>query len=101
MATMPETKLTPTPVKSLHFDRSNPRLAEYGVSTETTEDDILDILWDAMDVMELVQSIAASGFFPHEALVVSREHNKNIVIVNHASQRISWHVHTRNWLPKI
>lgn len=80
MATMPETKLTPTPVKSLHFDRSNPRLAEYGVSNETTEDDILDILWDAMDVMELVQSIAASGFFPHEALVVSREHNKNIVI---------------------
>ena len=80
MATMPETKLTPTPVKSLHFDRSNPRLAEYGVSAETTEDDILDILWDAMDVMELVQSIAASGFFPHEALVVSREHNRNIVI---------------------
>lgn len=80
MATMAETKLILTPVTSLHFDRSNPRLAEYGISTETTDDDILVILWEAMDVMELVQSIASSGFFPHEALVVSREHNRNIVI---------------------
>ncbi|OAH98485.1 hypothetical protein A1353_02310 [Methylomonas methanica] len=33
-----------------------------------------------MDVRELVQSIAASGFFPHEALIVAFEQDKNIVI---------------------
>lgn len=75
---------TPTPtemlVKDLHFDRSNPRLAEYGISDQTTDDEILVTLWEAMDVRELVQSIAASGFFPQEALIVAREKNKNIVI---------------------
>lgn len=67
-------------VRDLHFDRANPRLAEYGVSESATDDEILAILWDAMDVRELVQSIAASGFFPHEALVVAKEGGKNIVI---------------------
>ena len=77
-------KTTPTSetvkVKDLHFDRSNPRLAEYGISPRSTDEEILVILWDAMDVRELVQSIAASGFFPQEALIVARENDKNIVI---------------------
>lgn len=68
------------PVKDLHFDRSNPRLAEYGILPQATDDEVLVVLWDAMDVRELVQSIAASGFFPHEALIVAREHDKNVVI---------------------
>lgn len=64
----------------LHFDRKNPRLAEYGIEDSTQEEEILKILWDAMDVQELVQSISASGFFPHEALIVTNEDDKNIVI---------------------
>ncbi|TAJ91534.1 MAG: hypothetical protein EPO31_15170 [Gammaproteobacteria bacterium] len=68
------------PVKELHFDRLNPRLAEYGVRPETTDKEIQEILWDAMDVRELVQSIAASGFFRHEPIIVAKEKNKNIVI---------------------
>jgi len=78
MATTPDVKLSP--VKSLYFDKANPRLAEYGVTDTTSEEQILRILWDAMDVKELVQSIAASGFFPHEALIVAKEQGKNIVI---------------------
>jgi hypothetical protein len=70
----------PFKVKNLHFDHKNPRLAEYGIEEKTPEPEILKILWDAMDVQELVQSIAASGFFPHEALIVTKEHGKNIVI---------------------
>lgn len=73
-------KAEPMAVSDLHFDRTNPRLAEYGVSPTATDEEILAILWDAMDVRELVQSIAASGFFPHEALVVAKEDGKNIVI---------------------
>lgn len=64
----------------LHFDYENPRLAEYGISRATPEEDILKILWDAMDVRELVQSISASGFFEQEALIVSKEDGQCIVI---------------------
>jgi hypothetical protein len=67
-------------VSSLEFDRENPRLKEYGIEPGTTEEEILKILWDAMDVMELVQSIAASGFFQHEALIVAKEGGVNVVI---------------------
>ena len=66
--------------KDLHFDVKNPRLAEYGIDEATSERNILNILWDSMDVQELAQSIAASGFFPHEALIVAKENGKNIVI---------------------
>jgi hypothetical protein len=38
------------------------------------------MLWEAMDVRELVQSIAASGFFPHEALIVAEEDGRHVVI---------------------
>jgi hypothetical protein len=65
---------------TLHFDFANPRLAEYGIDEGFTEIDILEILWSAMDVMELVQSISASGFFPHETLIVTTENGKDIVI---------------------
>jgi hypothetical protein len=66
--------------KDLHFDHKNPRLAEYGITSKTPESEILKILWDAMDVRELVQSIAASGFFPHEALIITREGSRDIAI---------------------
>lgn len=72
--------VVPTKVSDLHFDYENPRLAEYGITKATPEGEILKILWDAMDVRELVQSISASGFFPHEALIVAKEDGKNIVI---------------------
>jgi len=72
--------VVPTKVSDLHFDYENPRLAEYGITKATPEDEILMILWEAMDVRELVQSISASGFFPHEALIVAKEDGRNIVI---------------------
>lgn len=75
-----ELKVVQEKVRDLHFDHENPRLAEYGITIDTPEDDILKILWDAMDVRELVQSISASGFFPHEALIVAEENGKKIVI---------------------
>lgn len=68
------------PTDSLHFDLRNPRLAEYGIEDSLDEGKVLEILWDAMDVMELVQSIAASGFFDHEALIVATEDGKDVVI---------------------
>lgn len=68
------------PIVDLHFDRQNPRLAEYGILPDTSDQEILKILWDEMDVMELVQSMCASGFFQHEALIVAEESGKWVVI---------------------
>jgi hypothetical protein len=67
-------------VDALHFDYKNPRLIEYDITSRTTEDEILVILWEAEDVQELVQSIAASSYFPTEALIVVEENDRYVVI---------------------
>lgn len=66
--------------RDLTFDRQNPRLPEYDLGPHASEEDIVRILWEAMDVRELVMSIAASGFFPHEPVIVVKEDEKNVVI---------------------
>lgn len=75
-----ESKIQKIKTDTLCFDHVNPRLAEYGVDGGLSESDILEILWEAMDVQELVQSISASGFFEHEAIIVAKENGKNVVI---------------------
>ena len=68
------------PVSELRFDCRNPRLAEYGITERTKEDEIISILWDAMDVQELVQSIVASGYFEQEPLIVTKE-KRNLIVI--------------------
>ena len=71
-------EITWMPVSDLAFDRKNPRLAEFEISTK--ESDLIKFLWEAMDVRELMLSIAASGYFKHEPVIVVNEHGKNVVI---------------------
>ena len=66
------------PVSDLAFDLKNPRLAEFDIVDR--EADIIKVLWDTMDVQELVLSIAASGYFKHEPVIVCRERGRNVVI---------------------
>lgn len=73
-------EITPVEVSDLAFDIKNPRLSEFDLSASCTDEEMIRLLWDAMDVEELVFSIAASGFFRHEPLIVAREDGKNIVI---------------------
>lgn len=68
------------PTDQLTFDRKNPRLIEFSISSKTPESEIVSILWDAMDALEIVHSIAQHGFFEHEPLIVSHEDGKNVVI---------------------
>ena len=68
------------PVDHLNFDCHSARLVEFEVTCKTTDEEMIQFLWDTMNVHELVLSIAASGFFPHEALIVAKEAGKNIVI---------------------
>ena len=67
-------------VSDLVFDLRNPRLFEYDITAQSSEADVIKVLWEAMDVRELVLSIEASGFFFHEPLIVSKENGKSVVI---------------------
>lgn len=50
-------------VSELDFDRKNPRLVEFDIDESSTDQDIIMVLWDTMDVRELVMSISSAGFF--------------------------------------
>ena len=47
-------------VADLTFDLKNPRLVEFDITEYSAEADMVRTLWEAMDVRELVMSIAAS-----------------------------------------
>lgn len=68
------------PVADLHFDSRNPRLAEYGDLRKEADAELLKLLWKRMAVDELVLSIATSGFWDYERLVVCQEDGRWIVI---------------------
>ena len=65
-------------VSELVFDVRNPRLAEF--DTGGGEPEVIKMLWEMMDVEELVLSIAASGYFSHEPVIVAMEGGSNVVI---------------------
>ena len=73
-------KIAPMKVADLKFDLDNPRLVEFDLTDKSTEPEVIQVLWEAMDVKELVMSIAASGFVPQEPLIVAEDGEKNIVI---------------------
>lgn len=67
-------------VCDLEFDRKNPRLVEFEEVKSATNEEVIQILWELMDVREVMMSIAASGFFPHEPLIVAEEDGNKVVI---------------------
>ena len=67
-------------VADLAFDIRNPRLVEFGLGSSASDSEVAQVLWDEMDVREVLLSIAASGYFHHEPLIVAREDGKNVVI---------------------
>ena len=64
----------------LHFDYQNPRIAEFGPTENTPENEIIKILWTAMGVEEIILSIKASGFFNNEPLIAILDKDRYIVI---------------------
>lgn len=75
---MNQQKINP---RLLHFDFANPRIAEFGIGENDTDLDIAKVLWDSMDVQEIVLSIKSSGFFQHEPLIVVKESNDKYVVI--------------------
>ncbi|MFN0035365.1 MAG: ParB N-terminal domain-containing protein [Saprospiraceae bacterium] len=74
--------ITRVKIDDLLFDFLNPRLSEFGIDASTPQEEILAKLWDSMGAEEIYLSIAASGFFQHEPLIVieASEAGKYIVI---------------------
>ena len=68
------------PVDKLLFDVKNPRLAESVIGPNTSQTDLLKILWEKMAIEELAMSIAYNGYFVHEPLFVE-ETGKNLVVI--------------------
>jgi hypothetical protein len=79
-ATPLKTKIEPIRLKDLEFDRLNPRLAGYGIKPNTSDDEVIQTLWAEMAVDEVAMSIAASGYWGQEPLIVAKERGKLIVI---------------------
>lgn len=68
------------PSKDLCFDTENPRMVEKDLNSNSSELEIITFLFEEMDVYELILSMAASGFFAHEPLMVDDSSGKNIVV---------------------
>jgi hypothetical protein len=66
------------PPGDLYFDESNPRL--HGEASGEPQREILTRLWREFAVDELVDSIAANGFFPYEPLFVVKEGGRQVVV---------------------
>lgn len=68
-------------IEELHFDYKNPRLVEFeDIKESSSEDSIIKVLWDAMDVKEIVQSIYNNGYFSNDPLIYTEEKKKKIII---------------------
>jgi hypothetical protein len=67
-------------VDKLLFDPRNPRLAEYGITSDVTQPELLKTLWQKRAIEELAMSIAYNGYFLHEPLFVAEENGKLHVI---------------------
>lgn len=66
--------------KDLNLDWKNPRLAEFGITSKTSPDEILKVLWDNMALEEIVTSLVAHGFFDTEPLIAVEEEGKLVII---------------------
>ncbi len=67
------------PINDLYLDPRNPRLAGMDL-TLADQDQILKVLWKERAVNELVDSVAANGYWEYEELFACRESGKLVVI---------------------
>ena len=66
------TKLDYAKLDDLYFDSKNPRLGRHHVNAELSQEEVLDLMRDWV-LDELAVSYLESGFWTHEALLVTQE----------------------------
>src|SRR5260370_23417049 len=69
------------PVRDRVFDGKSPRLAEFGLSEDASQFQILQTLWKHMAIQEIAMSIAHSGYFNHEPLFVEAGPGNKFVVI--------------------
>lgn len=74
------TKIQDIALDDLEFDRENPRLIEFGLRKNASEEDMIKILAEVMSVNEIILSIVNSGFFENESLIAIKSGDKFTVI---------------------
>lgn len=67
-------------IDKLILDKENPRLAEFGISAKSSDNEILEILWEEMAIDELMYSIVSNTFWDYEPLIVLKSDKKFIVV---------------------
>lgn len=78
-------------VDDLNLDQANPRLGRRVMTAGLTQKQLLDIMKD-WTLDELAESFVASGFWPHEALLVVKETigtKKNQLVVVEGNRRLA------------
>jgi hypothetical protein len=76
-------------VKNLILDKGNPRLVEFGISSKSTEQEIMMILYNEMAVTELMYSIVKNGFWPYEPIIIMKAPEKQKFIVLEGNRRLT------------
>ncbi len=71
----------------IKLDFRNPRLSEFGISKNSKDEEILQILWEEMAVNELLYSIVSNGFWDYEPLIVVEQ--KNIYYAVEGNRRLA------------
>ncbi|MBL8060760.1 MAG: hypothetical protein JNK63_08615 [Chthonomonas sp.] len=69
------------PTADLLLDPKNPRLIEYGIDEDCSQDELLQVLWDEFAVKELAMSIAYNGYFNHEPLFIEIERELGSIVI--------------------
>jgi len=67
-------------LQKIKLDYQNPRLGEFGINISSTENEILEILWNEMAVNELMYSIVSNGFWDYEPLIILKDNDDYIAV---------------------
>ncbi len=76
-------------IEKLELDNQNPRLSEFGINEKSSQEEILEILWDEMAVNELMYSIVSNGFWDYEPLVIMKKPRVDKYIVLEGNRRLA------------
>lgn len=68
------------PLTKIFLDKENPRLVEFGITSKSREEEIIEILWNEMAVDELMYSIVSNKFWEYEPLILLKN-NDNFIAV--------------------
>lgn len=68
-------------VKNLKLDRENPRLVEFGITSSSSEQEIMMILYDEMAITELMYSISKNGYWTYEPLIIMPDNDGKFIVL--------------------